>query len=241
MSASPPSSATVNNNDDDDKNNELTPLRAHYLKKALIQLQFTRELDLITTEGPANVSTLSYLGQPFAPLPKDAPPIDLPFIKYIFRQYFLTFPFMATAPKDFYSQKLQPFVKALFSRNLAPSSVLEDDDSDQTTRMKIIGKIERNLSLFVGSATKLVEPEEIVRLTQADLDRLEAISKKRLARLAKSRDFFEVNIVSVRTVIDKGRMRSRAHEVGPNLSSARRHSDRLDSGIHHTDSTLSLS
>jgi len=206
---------TLRNNDDECSNetaNELTPLRAHYLKKALIQLQFTRELDLITTEGPANVSTLSYLGQPFLPLPKDAPPMDLPFLKFIFRQFFLTFPFMATAPKDFYSQKLQPFVAALVSRNLTPSSVLDQGDSEQATRKKLLEKLERNLSLLLGSATKLIEREEIVRLTQADLDRLEAVSRKRQARLAKAKDFFEVNVVGVRTVVDKGRMRSRAHE-----------------------------
>src|SRR6266571_1801041 len=109
-----PAAQLRNDDDDDDKNSkeaaDLTPLRAHYLKKALIQLQFARELDLITAETPPNVSTLSYLGQPFTNLPKDAPRVDLPFLKYIFRQFVLTFPFMAAAPKDFYSQKLQPFL-----------------------------------------------------------------------------------------------------------------------------------
>ncbi|KAF8165323.1 hypothetical protein B0H34DRAFT_793725 [Crassisporium funariophilum] len=191
---------------------DLTPLRAHYLKKSLIQLQFAHELDFITSEGPANVSTLSYLGQPFTPPPKDAPPADLPFLRYIFRQFVLTFPFMAAAPKDFYSQKLQPFVAAMVSRNLSPTSVLDGAEVEQATRKKFLAKVERNMSLFVGSATKLAEQEEVVRLTQSDLDRLQLLSKKRQARLAKSRDFFDVNIVGVRTVVDKGRMRSRAHE-----------------------------
>lgn len=121
---------------------------------------------------------------------------------------------MASAPKDFYSEKLQPFMGSVLSRNLSPTSVLDDvdEDSDQATRMKILAKLERNLSLFVGSATKLVEKEEVVRLSQADLDRLEELAKKRQARIAKVKDTFEVNIVSVRTVTDKGRMRSKAHE-----------------------------
>ncbi|KAF9534304.1 hypothetical protein CPB83DRAFT_781747 [Crepidotus variabilis] len=198
--------------DEEKSKTELTPLRAHYLKKSLIQLQFTRELDLITTQGPPNVSTLSYLGQPFTPPPKDAPVLDVPFLKYIFRQFFLTFPFMAAAPKDFYSQKLQPFVGALLARNISSSSILDDGDTEQATRLKLLAKLERNLSLFVGSATKLVEPEDVVRLTQADLDRLEALSAKRQKRPAKIKDFFEVNIVGVRTVVEKGRVRSRAHE-----------------------------
>ncbi|KAF8204999.1 hypothetical protein BJ912DRAFT_1018228 [Pholiota molesta] len=184
----------------------------HYLKKYLVQLQFTRELDLIITEGPENVSTLSYLGPPFTPLPKNAPPLDLPFLRYVFRQFVLTFPFMAAAPKDFYSLKLQPFVNAVVARNITSGSVLDDGESTLKTRKKLLGKIERNLSLFINAATKLVEPEEVVRLSQTDLDRLEFLAKKRQARLAKAKDFFEVNIIGVRTVVDKGRMRSRAHE-----------------------------
>ncbi|KAL0950036.1 hypothetical protein HGRIS_010044 [Hohenbuehelia grisea] len=193
---------------------DLTPLRAHYLKKSLIQLQFNQELDSLTSTTPNNVSTFSFLGSPFSPPPKDAPPLDLPFLKYIFRQFVLTFPFMAAAPKDFYSEKLQPFMGAMLSRNFSPNSVLDEgpEATEHATRMKLLGKLERNLSMFLGGATKLVEREEVVRLNQSDLDRLERISKKRQARLAKHREIFEVNIVSVRTVIDKGRVRSRAHE-----------------------------
>jgi hypothetical protein len=212
---------------DEAKASDLTPLRAHYLKKYLVQLQFTRELDLIITEGPENVSTLSYLGPPFTPLPKNAPPLDLPFLRYVFRQFVLTFPFMAAAPKDFYSLKLQPFVNAVVARNITSGSVLDDGESTLKTRKKLLGKIERNLSLFINAATKLVEPEEVVRLSQTDLDRLEFLAKKRQARLAKAKDFFEVNIIGVRTVVDKGRMRSRAHEVYVNLCRLIMHSKRF--------------
>ncbi|KAL0579700.1 hypothetical protein V5O48_002330 [Marasmius crinis-equi] len=191
----------------------LTPLRAHYLKKSLIQLQFEQELDAITTATPNSISTFSYLGPPFSPPPRDAPPIDLPFLRYIFRQFVLTFPFMAAAPKDFYSDKLQPFLGAMLSRNLSPTSVFDDDsDSERALRLKLLTRLERNLSLFVGAATKLVEREEVVRLSQSDLDRIETLAKKREAKNLKKRDIFEVNIVSIRTVTDKGRMRSRVHE-----------------------------
>lgn len=194
---------------------DLTPLRAHYLKKTLIQLQFNRELDAITTSTVNNISTFSYLGPPFSPPPKDAPPLDLPLLRFMFRQFILTFPFMAAAPKDFYSEKLQPFMAAVLSRNLSPTSVFDEgpQDSEQATRMKLLVKLERNLSVFLASATKLVEREEVVRLTQVDLDRLQELSKRRQARNLEERDLFEVNIVSVRTVIDKGRVRSRVHEV----------------------------
>ncbi|KAJ3857420.1 hypothetical protein EV368DRAFT_30340 [Lentinula lateritia] len=195
-------------------NEILTPLRAHYLKKSLIQLEFEREIDDITTSAPNNVSTFSYLGPPFNPPPKEAPPIDLPFLRFMFRQFVLTFPFMSSAPSNFYSEKLQPFLGALFSRNLTATSVFDDnhEGDSSTTSMNAVARLERNLSLFLGAATKVIEPEEVVRLNQSDLDHLEALAKKREARNLKHRDIFEVNIVSVRTVIDKGRVRSRAHE-----------------------------
>ncbi|KAF8076412.1 hypothetical protein FPV67DRAFT_1407785 [Lyophyllum atratum] len=197
---------------------DLTPIRAHYLKKSLVQLQFRREIDAITTHSPTNSNTLSFLGPPFSPPPRDADPyLDLPFLRFIFRQFVLTFPFMAAAPKDFYSEKLQPFVASALARNLSPTSVLDDDDkgdgsSEQATRKKLLARVERNLAVFLGGAIKLVEPEQVVRLNQSDLDRLEALAKKRMAKVSKIKTVFEVNVVGVKTVVDKGRMRRRVHE-----------------------------
>ncbi|KAG6844897.1 hypothetical protein H0H87_002596 [Tephrocybe sp. NHM501043] len=203
---------------DEPKPTDLTSIRAHYLKKSLVQLQFRKEIDAITTHSPINnTSTLSFLGPPFSPPPKDAPFVDLPLLRYIFRQFVLTFPFMAAAPKDFYSEKLQPFVASALSRNLSPTSVLEDGDPDasgeQAARKKLLARVERNLALFVGAAIKLVENEQVVRLNQSDLDRLEALARKRMAKASKTKIVFEVNVIGVRTVVDKGRMRSRAHEA----------------------------
>ncbi|EPS94095.1 hypothetical protein FOMPIDRAFT_1055405 [Fomitopsis schrenkii] len=64
----------------------------------------------------------------------------------------------------------------------------------------------------IYSRRALCEKEEVVRLKQADLDRLEMITQKRAAREAKTKDRFEVNVVCVRTVTEKGRVRSRMHE-----------------------------
>ncbi|KAG7449198.1 uncharacterized protein BT62DRAFT_669297 [Guyanagaster necrorhizus] len=189
---------------------DLSSIRAHYLKKSLIQLQFQEELALLTS-SPSS-SPLSHLGQPFSPPPKDATPLDLPFLRYMFRQFILTFPFMAAASKDFYSDKLQPFLTAVLSRNLSSTSPFDEENGEEATRMKLLAKLERNLSMFLGAATKLTEPEEVVRLGQAELDRLEELARKRQARNMRKRDIFEVNIISVRTVVDKGRMRSRIHE-----------------------------
>ncbi|KAG0709655.1 hypothetical protein DFH29DRAFT_8105 [Suillus ampliporus] len=190
----------------------LTPLRAHYLKKSLIQLQFHKELDDITNAPADGVSTLAYLGPPFTSPPESARPLDLPFLKYIFRQFVLTFPLLAAAEKSFYSDKLQVFVASALAKNISPTSLLEDQSDPQAARLQLLAKVERNFALFFSAGTKLVEPEEVVRLNQNDLDRLEQLAKKHQARLAKHRDVFEVNIVCVRTVTDKGRVRSRVHE-----------------------------
>ena len=199
----------------------LTPLRAHYLKKSLVTLQFSYELDAISSPQTAfpTMSPLSYLGHPFTPPPKGAPRLDMPFLRYMFRQFVLTFPFVASAPAGFFPQKLQPFVGSLLARNLSTTEdVLGMDDPggvdpELASRQKLLGKAEKYFALLLGSATKLAEDEDVVRLTQLDLDRLEAIAKKRVARAKRLRDAFDVNIVCVRTVVEKKKMqRSRVHD-----------------------------
>ncbi|KAG2118724.1 uncharacterized protein F5147DRAFT_666518 [Suillus discolor] len=190
----------------------LTPLRAHYLKKSLIQLQFRKELNLITNAPDDGGSTLAYLGTPFTPPPMGAQPLDLPFLKYMFRQFVLTFPLLAAADKSFYPNKLQVFVASALAKNISPTSLLEDENEPKAARLKLLDSMERNFALFFSAGTKLAEKEEVVRLNQHDLDRLEQLAKKRQAQLAKHRDVFEVNIVCVRNITDKGRVRSRVHE-----------------------------
>ena len=50
------------------------------------------------------------------------------------------------------------------------------------------------MALLVGSATKLVEQEEVVRLSQNDLNRLERLAQRRQKRMSKNKDYFEVNV-----------------------------------------------
>jgi len=198
----------------DEKTDILTPIRAHYLKKSLIQLQFACEIQaIISNPDSPNISTLSYLGPPFAPPPKGVPVIDLPFLRYLFRQYVLTFPFLTSAPKNFFPDKVQPFVSSLLSRNLYSTSILDDEPADSAGAAKIVAKAERSFSLFLNYAIKTVEREETVRLSQSDLNRLETIARRRRNKLMKNKDVFEVNVVCVRTVVERGRVRSKVHEV----------------------------
>jgi hypothetical protein len=195
----------------------LTPLRAHYLKKSLVTLQFSKELLGFTELDFPNLSPLSYLGQPFTPPPKGAPRLDVPFLRFFFRQFVLTFPFIASAPKDFFPMKVQPFVASLVGRNLSTTEDVlgmdePDYDPELRSRQKIIAKAEKYFGLVLGNALKMTEPEEVVRLSQRDLDRLEALAKRRAARAQRTRNSFDVNIICVRSVVEKGRVRSRVHE-----------------------------
>ncbi|EIN10638.1 hypothetical protein PUNSTDRAFT_142609 [Punctularia strigosozonata HHB-11173 SS5] len=193
----------------------LTPLRAHYLKKSLIEFQLDAEIDGITTAAPNNISTFSYLGPPFRPPPKETPYLDLPLLRYIFRQFVLTFPFLASAPKDFFPDKVQPFIASVLSRNLSPTSVMDEnpEESEEATRMKLRAKLHRNLAVLISAGTKIVEPEEVVRLRQADLDRLEALAKRRQQRGLRNRGVFEVNVICVRTEFIIRTRRPQQHDV----------------------------
>ena len=143
------------------------------------------------------------------------PPQDLPFLRFLLRRFALSFPSRASVLKYFFPDKVQPFLGSLLSRNLSPTSVLDDnpEDSEEAARHRLLNKLERNLAMLLTSAIKLVEPEEVVRLSQADLNRLEALARKRAARERKLKDSFDINVVCVRTVTEKKRMRSKVHEV----------------------------
>ncbi|KAG8679297.1 hypothetical protein FRC09_019063, partial [Ceratobasidium sp. 395] len=198
----------------------LTPLRAHYLKKTLISMEFSEELKIITTQ-PANnsVSTLSYLGAPFTALPREVPRQDLPFLRFMFRQFALTFPFLAAAPKDFFPNKFQPFIASVVARNLSSATnLLEAEEAQTSDGQQILNKAEKHLALLLGAAMKLTENEEVVRLSQADLARIERAAEKRRRKAAASArgvaraEIFDVNVIAVRAVTDKGRVRSKVHE-----------------------------
>ncbi|PSR73393.1 hypothetical protein PHLCEN_2v10685 [Hermanssonia centrifuga] len=211
----------------------LTPLRAHYLKKELVQLQFHQELSALTTIPTNNISTFSYLGPPFSPPPKDGPRLDLPFLRFMFRKFVLSFPFLVAAPKDFFPDKLQPFMASMLSRNVSSAAPLDNDpeNTEEQARFRVLAKLERNFAMLLTSGTKLVEEEDVVRLTQKDLDRLEMMARKRAAREKRMKDVFEVNIVCVRTIVEKKRVRSKAHEVRVHSSL---HKVIIIHPLHHT-------
>ncbi|GAA5879573.1 hypothetical protein JCM3774_000289 [Rhodotorula dairenensis] len=225
----------------------LTPLRAHYLKRELVTLEFVKELQQLDSPG-----ALSVLGPPFLPksrftngVPQPAPPpgseaarqeereyeaqVDLPFLRFVFHHFVLSFPFLVACPPTFYSHKLQAFVYSFVARNISTSDERETD----TKRRRVAGKVEKHLGLVMSAAIKLVENngrEEVVRIeddgtshtgapaTQKAANEPNAglvMLKKRgaLTVVERADEAFSINVVSVRTQSTKTRMRTtRKHE-----------------------------
>ncbi|TXT04944.1 hypothetical protein VHUM_04027 [Vanrija humicola] len=213
----------------------LTPLRAHYLKKTLVNQQIAHELGLIT-DPVLGANALGLLGSPFV-IPEAAKKdvvargIDLPFLRYMFHQFFLPFPFLATAPPTFWSQKVQPFLSSfLATTGVAAHSTLSQEDQDiaeslmtkeerkeAEDRRKMWNKVEKHLGLMIGVGVKLASGEEVVRIGQSELRRIEEAQAARRRKWAEKHAHqetftFDVNVVGVRVVSEKGRVRSKTHE-----------------------------
>ncbi|WWD05460.1 hypothetical protein V865_003537 [Kwoniella europaea PYCC6329] len=234
----------------------LTPLRAHYLKKTLVNLQVQHELNLIT-DPVLGANALGLLGDPFV-LPESAKQEalqkisensrlegrlggDLPFLRFMFHQFLLPFPFLSTAPPTFWSGKVQPFLSSFLAttggssttasslseeeREVMESLMTKEERKEILERKKLWNKIEKHTSLMFGVGIKLTSGEEVVRIGQNELNRLEALQQERrrkwLERHPQNQGGqgsfdptagFEVNVVGVRVVVEKGRVRSRSHE-----------------------------
>jgi hypothetical protein len=188
----------------------LTPLRAHYLKRELVTRQLTGELFELATPD-----ALSLLGPPFASKPRtpgssssssNEAEVDIPFLRFFFRHFVLTFPFLAKTQPSFFKDKLQPFVHSFLSRNISST----DERDEDTKRRRIAGKIEKHLGLILSSAIKLSEndgKEEVVRVAEP-----REPGKPRSASPHHREKVFDVNVVTVRNVVNKGRVRKKVHE-----------------------------
>ncbi|KAK0528581.1 hypothetical protein OC842_004504 [Tilletia horrida] len=183
---------------------KLTPVRAHYLKKALIRLQVENEMRSLSKRD-----ALATFGPPFRPSAQ-ARSTDLPFLRFMFQHFVLTFPFLRSAPPNFFADKVQVFVDRFLEKNISST----DDREEITKRRQITSKFERYVVLLMTAAIRCKDNlEEIVRISEADSAKLSATQQRvRAAVKGELNDTFEVNIVGVRTITTKGRLRNRYHE-----------------------------
>jgi hypothetical protein len=169
--------------------------------------------------------------------PEEGGDDDLPFLRFMFHQFLLPFPFLAAAPPTFWAHKVQPFLTSFLAisnrpsvavsaddnggegqgHDFDPSTATEEDIREQQDRKKLWDKVEKNLGVLMSLGIKVVGGEEVVRISQNELRKLEDEAEER-RRKWKEREMrigggFEVNIVSVRLVTEKGRVRSKSHDV----------------------------
>lgn len=229
----------------------MTPLRAHYLKKTLVNLQIAHELSVIT-DPVLGANALGLLGPPFA-LPEEAKQLvaarigreaipsvyttgDLPFMRYMFHQFMLPFPFLASAPPTFWSHKVQPFLSSFLATTgaaqhatktpqeleIAESLMTKEEKKEAEEKKKLWAKMEKHLGLMIGVGIKLVGGEEVVRIGQSELRRIEQAQEEKRRRYAEKHAAeghpppmisFDVNVVGVRTIVPKSRVRHKTHEV----------------------------
>lgn len=107
----------------------------------------------------------------------------------------------------------------------------KEEKKEVEERKKMWAKVEKHMGLMVGVGVKVVGGEEVVRIGQGELKRLEMIQEERKRRWQERQDHpesaggglhqpmvFEVNVVGVRVVSEKGRVRHKNHEVGRALT-----------------------
>lgn len=180
----------------------LTPLRVHYLKKALVQLQIRNELKQLQRPD-----ALSFLGAPFTP-PTNGKRIDLPFLRYFLRRFVLTFPFLRIAPANFFPDKVQVFAERFFARNL----IMANPDASEEGG-KIFTKIEKHLVLLISAAIRARGVgEDVVRISNADRERLFVLDSQRRAAAGELEHSFSFDVCSVRSVTVRGRLRNRTRD-----------------------------
>lgn len=197
---------------DPDDPSRLTPLRAHYLKKTLVKLEIEKEIQQLSRQD-----ALSLLGPPFKPS-KQTQQVSLPLLRFLFHHFVLTFPFLRSAPPNFFADKVQVFVDRFAERNISNT-----DDRDETTkRKKLGGRIGKWFVLLMSAAIHVKGgdgAEEILKIADQDRNRLFAAHDRRYKNRNDSvkgddSEIFDVNVIGVRTRKQKGGRlhRGKAHD-----------------------------
>ncbi|PWN97790.1 hypothetical protein FA09DRAFT_329956 [Tilletiopsis washingtonensis] len=186
----------------------LTPLRAHYLKKTLLSLQVEREIKSLSQKD-----ALSTFGPPFH-ASASVSRADVPVLRFLFHHFILTFPFLRSAPANFWGDKVQVFVSRFLERNISGTTPEEGEVSKRTRLGTKIGKW---VTLLMGAAIHANSAEEILSIAPADRERMTAAQARMRAALAGAPPpdtGFDVNVVGVRSVSTKaGRLaRTRTHD-----------------------------
>ncbi len=173
-----------------------------------------REVAQLSTKN-----ALSTFGPPFRASP-EARRTDLPLLRFMFQHFVLTFPFSDQRHPTSLQTRCKSFFDKFLERNISGT----DDRDESTKRRRLTNKLEKYFVLLMGSAIKVKGiGEDVVRISERDRAKMDAVESRRKAALGRAAGSprasdddassgFDINVVSVRNVITKGRIRSRAHE-----------------------------
>lgn len=184
----------------------LSPVQAHYLKKALISQELQHEINLLSTKD-----SLSTFGTPFkenedTPTHKGAV-VDLPLLRFFFANYIKTFPFLKKADEKFWQDKVQVFVNLFVSKHISSSG----DRQEVTKRRRLALKAEKHLSLLFNSGIKASNDETVKTATPPIPQKQPSIQPFRPE--GNAINGLDVNVVTVRIVWERRHVRQHPHGV----------------------------
>lgn len=141
----------------------LTPTQEHFLKKFLIEKRLDNELQVLNKP-----ECLQLFGDPFKS--KDILPDDnaFPLLRFFFRNYLASFPFITNNTEEdqqkFWQDTVQPFIESLNTKQLSNSN---DRKENITKRKQINLKFLSGMSLFFNSM--LVTEKDMIYLQEDHL------------------------------------------------------------------------
>lgn len=189
---------------------DLNAKETHYLKRELVTQEIHTELDKLT-QG-ASFKTL--LDQD-----TDLKDSDLPFLRYIFKNFVLEFPFLKKEQDDKFWDKCETFLTEFQKKRIGSS-----DKNEVTQRKKMEYKVEKMIVILLGAAIQTVQgKEEGIKVDQQMLNQGKTAEEKASAQKL-SRDLadlenedaymqwigtngLDLNIVTVREVGEKRTLR----------------------------------
>ncbi|GAB5586641.1 hypothetical protein Unana1_01541 [Umbelopsis nana] len=193
---------------------DLNPKETHYLKRELVTQEIHNEVEKLTQSS--SFKTL---------LDKETHLNDseLPFLRYLFTNLVLEFPFLKKEQDDKFWDKCETFLTEFQKRRIGST-----DKSELSQRKKMEYKVEKMIVILLGAAIKTVQgKEEGIKVDQQMLT-LSKIYEQQPASSKLSRDLadlenedtymqwvgtngLDINIVTVRETGEKRTLREKPH------------------------------
>lgn len=143
--------------------NELSPTQEHFLKKYLLENRLNNELHLLSEPNCCQL-----FGPPFKTTDDEIDGKQIPLLKFFFKKFIETFPFIANNPPEdqisFWHDTVQQFLESF---NLKDISDSQERQESMTKRKQVNVKLASGLLLFFNSM--LITEKDLQYLQNAHL------------------------------------------------------------------------